>query len=413
MSILSLAKSERSKNMQISNPCIFAKGNMWYIDYREVFDNGEYKKRQVSTKIKTSEKTHIYMVGKYLPAKWAQMQEGLLQKSVIQKTFGFFHDEFLNFKKNLISFDKTKARSRAALEYFGRERDIRTIKKFDVKKYVNQLEQTGIGGDTLASYYGMLSGILQLACEADLITTNPCRDLLPKFNKTPDEEATRPFEPEEVAVLLQNATGELLNYLGIAFNTGMSPEEILALMGKDIDFEARTIHICRVVTKGELRQIEDKQTLKTKKRHRIIPLFANALPYIQSQLEYAKSKKSLFLFCQANGQRYNDIQQIRGQKKNNTKWYGLLRACEIEYRDLKNARHTFAVEALKSGKLAPQEIADVLGHGSLRMLINHYAKWVKGNAVKVDPTIDIYSKAGDDKNDLSYSLSYSSKNRGF
>jgi len=91
-----------------------------------------------------------------------------------------------------------------------------------------------------------------------------------------------------------------------------------------------------------------------------------------------------------------------------------LRECDIEYRDLKNTRHTFAVEALKSGRFTPQEIADILGHANLRMLIQHYAKWIKGSAAQVDPTINIYSKAGDEcANDLSYSLSYSGKNRGF
>jgi integrase len=386
---------------------------MWYIDYREVFDNGTYKKRQVSTKIKTSEKTHKYMVEKYLPAKWAQMKEGLLQKSVNQKTFGFFHSEYLAQKSALISFDKTKKRAGTALEYFGKDRDIRTIKKFDIKKYMLSLEQKGYAGDTLRSYFNMLSGILQLAADADLITTNPCRDLKLKFDMTPDEEATRPFNQDEVAMLLKSANGELRNYLGIAFNTGMSPEEIIALMPQDIDFVAKTIHICRVITKGELRQAADKKTLKTRYRHRIIPLFAGALPYIEAQMQYAKSKKSLFLFCKPDGQRYGDIQELRGQKKNNTKWYGLLRKCGIEYRDLKNTRHTFAVEALKSGKFTPQEIANVLGHANLRMLIQHYAKWIKGSAVQVDPTIDIYSKAEDNKNDLSYSLSYSGKNRGF
>ncbi len=187
--------------MQIGNPCIFAKGNKWYIDYREIFENGTYKKRQLSTKVKVSEKSHSYMLTKYLPAKWAQMQQGLLQQTALCKNFGYFHAEYLAQKQNLISFDKTKKRAGAALEYFGKETDVRTIKKFDIKKYMFYLEQKGYAGDTLRSYFNMLSGILQLVADADLITTNPCRDLKLKFDMTPDEEATRPFLQSECGLM--------------------------------------------------------------------------------------------------------------------------------------------------------------------------------------------------------------------
>ena len=51
-------------------------------------------------------------------------------------------------------------------------------------------------------------------------------------------------------LLLENSFGVMRNYLGIAFGAGMSPEEILGLMPKDIDFMNKTIKIRRVVTKG-------------------------------------------------------------------------------------------------------------------------------------------------------------------
>jgi integrase len=37
-------------------------------------------------------------------------------------------------------------------------------------------------------------------------------------------------------------------------------------------------------------------------------------------------------------------------------------------------RHTFAVNAIKSGEFSLQEIASILGHTSLSMLFHHYGK---------------------------------------
>jgi integrase len=37
-----------------------------------------------------------------------------------------------------------------------------------------------------------------------------------------------------------------------------------------------------------------------------------------------------------------------------------------------------------------QEIANLLGHGSLQMLINHYAKWLKNKALNADKNVDLF-----------------------
>ena len=50
-----------------------------------------------------------------------------------------------------------------------------------------------------------------------------------------------PFSQEEVKLLLNNAEGFFLNYLAIAFMTGMRPGEILALTINDIDLENKII----------------------------------------------------------------------------------------------------------------------------------------------------------------------------
>jgi len=392
MSIVHFANigKDRSK-MTISNPIIFERWGVWYLQYRVVFENGTYKKKQQTTKVKVAEKTLSYMTSKWLPAMWARLQDGLVTKSFLDKTLGYFYQEYLSLKQDQKSLWKTQIQAKAAVEYFGEKIDVSKITRLDIKRYINTLAQTtGNQKDTIQAYLGKISAILELAVDAELIERNPCFGVKVEVKSTKNKDAKKPFEPDEVDLLLSNSSGELRNYLGIAFNTGMSPEEIIALMPQDIDFEKKLITICRVITDGKL-----SQDTKTVYRTRTIPLFDAALPYIQEQMNYAKSKRSLFLFCKENGTRHGDIRELRGHKinaakKNNTKWYKLIEQCGIEDRPLKNCRHTFAVQAIKSGQFTLQQIADILGHVNLRMLISHYADYIDGNARNVDPSLNVY-----------------------
>ena len=69
---------------------------------------------------------------------------------------------------------------------------------------------------------------------------------------------------------------------------------------------------------------------------------------------------------------------------------GVLLDSKIDYRDLKNCRHTFAVIAIESKAFTMQEIADMLGHSSLKMLIEHYAKYIKGKGLNANTKIDLF-----------------------
>jgi len=101
-------------------------------------------------------------------------------------------------------------------------------------------------------------------------------------------------------------------------------------------------------------------------------------------------------------------------RRKNNKWYKLIDDCKIDYRHIKNARHTFAVRMIElssreDNEITYQGIADMLGHGSLKMLNEHYAKWIKGKSKKINRSMNIYgteNRLGDTNknNDLSISL---------
>lgn len=403
---------------QIKKTYIWERNGIWQFEYHMFLDNKTVKK-VASTGVKTSEKDHTYMVTKYSPAKALELMSADFSKPQKEKpkeqdySLGFWTSKFIRLQSVLDTADRTETRAKAAVEYFGKNADIREIAKSNVKEYLLHIAQKDgkngnkLNRETVKSYLNQLSGILQTAIDDGvLIASNPAKsiDKVPG-HKSNSEDAIRPFSVSEVKTILEAASGDLKNYLGIAFHTGMSPEEIIALMPQDLNFEKKTIKIQRVITHKEL-----KQGTKTIYRTRTIRMFESAVPYLQAQMSIAKSRRSMFLFCKEDGARLDDISDLRGQKKNNTKWYGLLRKCEIEHRDLKNTRHTFAVESLKSGKFTPQQLAKILGHADLRMIINHYAKYIEQNAgIDVDAGIDVYENK---KEGFSNTLSNISKKVG-
>lgn len=231
-----------------------------------------------------------------------------------------------------------------------------------------------------------------------MIERNFSYDIKLKEPKNRDLDKIKPFTKEEVQLLMLKAQdmqyGSLLyDYLGIAFNEGMSAAEIIGLQIGDINLSKGTIKICRNITKGKIK------TTKTAYRKRTIPIFDGARKHIEHLIDQARRKCSLWLFSKKDGSNLEDIKDIRGTRqiikdgkaiKKNTKWYKLLLDYNVEYRDIKNCRHTFAVLALESNAFTPQQIANILGHSDLKMLFEHYAKWIKNKAIDANTSINLY-----------------------
>ena len=105
-------------------------------------------------------------------------------------------------------------------------------------------------------------------------------------------------------------------------------------------------------------------------------------------------------------------------RRKDNKWYKLIKDCAIDHRHIKNTRHTFAVRMIElssrlDNEITYQGIADILGHGSLKMLHEHYAKWIKGKSKKINRSMDIYGASNelgdtlgdtDKKSDFSVSM---------
>ncbi|MDX1808922.1 MAG: site-specific integrase [Sulfurospirillaceae bacterium] len=407
MSLIVSAKSplnsQKEINVEDMQAIILNRSNrkFWYIRYTVFFKNQESKTIEESTKVLKTEKTQKFMEQKYLPVWLARKKEEMQLSAKKSENFGYYCSIFLSNYKQNYDYQNAEYRANRILLQFGHV-NIKKITKLDIKLWLNSLTHSQTGADlsknSKLKYLRILHGIFEVAAD-DGVVKNFTYEIKLDAKKDRNTDAIKPFEKNEVLRLLsasrdQQKYGDLLHYyLGIAINQGMSPAEILALQLRDIDFVNQTISIQRNITKGKVKET------KTKYRDRVIPIFDATLPYFEELVRQAYSKKSLWLFSNLDGSHLADIKDIRGDRlivkngkaiKNNTKWYKLLSDLGIEYRDLKNCRHTFAVSAIESKAFTMQEIANILGHSDLQMLIKHYAKYVENKAINADRKINLF-----------------------
>lgn len=377
----------------------------WYIRFQIFYENDAVKIQEISTKILKTEKTKKWMDSNYLPVWVARKKEELKIGSKKSQSFGCYCSIFLrNYEKNH-DYQNAKYRADRILRDFGNT-NIKKITKLDIKQWLNNLRNSQTGAElsknSKMKYLRIFHGVFEVAADDEIVKNFTFEIKIEGTKRNLD--SIKPFEKHEVLELLEASKnpvyGDLLhNYLGIAFNQGMSPSEILGLQIGDLDLINRTISIKRNLTKGKIKET------KTEFRNRVIPLFDSSFLHFEDLIKIAKKKRSIWLFSRADGSNLIDIIDIRGTRsivkndrkiKNDTKWYKLLTDAGVEFRDLKNCRHTFAVSALESKKFTMQEVANILGHSDLQMLIKHYARYIEKKAIKADRKVNLFSDTRSD-----------------
>lgn len=294
---------------------------------------------------------------------------------------------YLSFKEKLTRYPSIENRVNRIVKKFG-SKTPSEITPLEIQAFLNELD---VSKATLKDWRLEFKGILDCAVDALDLARNPLEDskkimrrVTPSPSRRTDSEK-KPFSKEEVKILLEEADNDLKNYLGIAFYTGARPEEIIGLHIEDCDFERMVLKVERTVSKSSLKGT------KTQHSERTIPIFEGAVPFVKSQIETANQKGTKWLFSDEDGKRLNDIENIRGKKYRKGPWTKLLEKVNLPYRQIMNTRHTWAVLALKSKQFTPQEIAGIMGHTTLRMLWQHYARFIDKDYENVERRIDIFT----------------------
>ena len=285
------------------------------------------------------------------------------------KDFSYYSQEYLKDKSHLKSFPQVVNKTKLINKHFG-SRNVAQIKRSDIKAWVNNRLKVN-SPKTVREYLTVIRGILAMAIDHEHLTHNVAEGIkLPRHHKA----AVEPFSPEEVTQLLHTTNDWLQLYLAIGFYTGLRSGEILGLMAGDIDLDTRVIHIRRNITKGKI------TTPKTEKSIREVPILDDLVPYLK------KLPKSLWLFPSKSGQHPNSFPGYRQRQ-----WRDLLQECGIQYRKIYATRHTFIVSMLKYTDLSILEIAQIAGHTSTQMIIQNYGQFIKGEHLKIDRSLKLFT----------------------
>ena len=239
--------------------------------------------------------------------------------------------------------------------------DIQHFKKFlmDTKKY-----SSGYANSVL----GLLKQVLNFAMEygyleknvTDGITINKTRKEIKHWTKADKDRVVSSFDTTHLNEHLSATAIEL------AFNTGLRPNEWLALEWSDLDIENKTLAIWGTLVKETGKALYKQQSLKTNSSLRTIPISDSTLKILLTWKARQQSENihSKFIFSKSGKPMYS--QSIARKLKDTAK------KANIAEIPLKNLRHSFATYARYELNCPIQDITDVMGHSSVTITEKYY-----------------------------------------
>lgn len=339
-----------------------AKSTKLWISYRI----GDERIRKTTGMEDTPENRRI-LEKEVIPQLMAKIKLGQLAPKQ-SRLFKDYAKEYLKSKEKDKSYLVKLPTRQKVIDHFGMHK-VDSITRMDIKRYLSSLE---IKEASKRLYLSVIRGVLNNALDDEAVQTNVAVGI---EMQREEKVEVLPFSHDEVTKILSMAEGQLKNYLGIAFYTGMRSGEILGLMHHDI--KDKTITIKRSISKGKI------TTPKTLGSMRTIPMFEKARPFIEAQL---RESKSLYLF-EHDGRPIQDVSIIRKRR-----WEKLLKDCEISYRKIYCTRHTFITAMLNSEKYKLLTIAKIVGHSSIKTLVENYAGFIRDEHLMIDCEVDIFGE---------------------
>lgn len=348
--------------------------------YVQFYINGKCIQR--STRLEDTSKNRKFIENKIIPSLELKILDGEFNQQKIDKRFDFFATKYLELKDSLKSYDQLSNMINNQILPIFKGREIDTIKRYEIKEFAD-LKLKHATPKRVRMILNVVSAIIDIAIDYEIIKHNVSKNIaLPKHIKKEFE----PFSQDEVNLILSKATGWFKVFLAISFYTGARTGEVLALNWNDIDLDNGYISINKSLRNGKI------DTPKTKSSIRNVPIFDILVPYLK---EHMKNSKSIALFINPHtGNMFYKSAKLTPY------WKCLLKECNIAYKILYSTRHTFISTSLKIGSLSMLDIAQIVGHSNTEMIIRNYAKFIKGEHLKISRSISLFTDKITDSRDI-------------
>ena len=357
--MISIIKKKRSVNLYVQ----------FHIDGKCV---------QRSTKLEDTPKNRKFIENKIIPSLALKIANGEFNQKRSENKFDYFATKYLKAKDELKTYDQLSSIVNNQILPVFSDRNVSEIKRYEIKEFAEDRLKNATP-KRVRHILNVLAGILDIAIDYEVLTHNVARNIqLPKHKK----KELEPFSQDEVTTILANAEGWFKTFLSIAFFTGARTGEILALNWNDIDFDDGVIHITKTLRNGVI------GTPKTESSIRDVLIFDELRKEL---LLHRNRSKTIYLFANPHtGKMFYKTAKLAPF------WNDLLKLCNIQHRILYATRHTFISSMLKYSDLSMLDIAQIVGHSNTEMIVRNYAKYIKGEHLKISKKLNIFTDKSTD-----------------
>lgn len=259
------------------------------------------------------------------------------------------------------------------LKPFFTGRDLGTLKRSDIRAYIEKRKADGVQPGTINREVGLLSAAMNYARrEWDWDIPNAAEGMRLKE----PEGRVRSLEPEEAQRLIDCASQVkrapyLVDFIRLALNTGCRRDEMLRLEWSRVDLKNNLIHLAGVNTKNGKR--------------RSVPLNQEARQALLNRARFRAEHcpKSTWVFANKDGARIGSVKR------------SFTTACKlagiVDFR-IHDQRHTCASWLVSAGQPLTA-VRDLLGHSTVKMT-ERYAHLSPENVRQAVGVLDDVSRNG-------------------
>lgn len=328
---------------------------------------------QRTTKLEDTPKNRKFIEKNIIPKLELKILKGEFNQKKSESRFDFFATKYLQSKDRLKTYDQISSIVNNQILSYFKNRSVIDIKRYEVKEFAEDRLRHA-SPKRVRHILNVLAGILNIAIDYEVISNNVALNIeLPKHKKKTFE----PFSKDEVNTILSNTDGWFKTFLSIAFFTGARTGEILALHWNDIDLDRGIIKITKSLRNGII------STPKTESSIRDVPIFEQLR---EELIKHRNRSKTIYLFSNPHtGNMFYKTAKLAPF------WRDLLKKCNIPYRILYSTRHTFISTMLSSGELSMLDIAQIVGHTNTEMIVRNYAKYIRGEHLKINRKMNIFT----------------------
>lgn len=325
-----------------------------------------HKGRRKSKKLGTDEKAARTIAGK-------------IQAKLTLGEFNLIETEVPTFKAYSALWHENYAK--ALLRHFTAERYDYVLKKHipasvgamrlnditrnDIKGLLLGLHKKGLSRASICLTRDVISGIMNHAIDADLITSNPVTGVIKSLKLSSKRGITiEPLTGEEVALFLSHCSEEYYPLFLCAFRTGLRLGELLALEWSDIDFNGKFIRISKSYRRGRVERTKTGKDRRVDMSDQLHEALQDLLKRRKQEAWAQDLQEPVKIVFHHKGE-YMEQNYIRRVFKRILTKAGLR---EIRIHD---TRHTFASLLLTNGE-SPAYVKEQLGHSSIQMTVDIY-----------------------------------------